>query len=153
MSSEQVRLINDVITRIRAMSERTAQMSSCAAAVIGINTTDLACINMLLNGPLTPGEMARRVGLTTAAMTGVLDRLEQGGFVTRTRDPRDRRRVLVEFRAHEAGPGLARVFRPVLSGWRTQLADYDARDLRLIVDFLDRIENVLATEIDRMQGP
>lgn len=83
-------------------------------------------------------------------MTAVIDRLEQAGFVTRSRDPQDRRKVLVEFRTAEAGPGIAPVFQPLLTRWWDVMADYDERDLRLIADFLGRIEDALATEIDNL---
>lgn len=152
MSSERAKLVRDISQRIMRTTERAAQMSNAAAAVIGVNTTDMACIQMLQSGPLTAGEMARRTGLTTAAMTTVIDRLEQAGFVTRRRDPQDRRRVIVAFRAKEAGPGIAPVFQPLLSNWRAVMADYDERDLGLIAEFLGRIENALTTEIDNLRN-
>src|SRR6185312_5639482 len=102
-------------------------------------------------GPLTAGEMARRAGLTTASMTGVIDRLEAAGFVRRTRDPADRRRVVVEFRAEEAGPTVAAVFLPLLRSWRELMDGYGERDLRLIADFLGRVEGAIDTEIHRLR--
>ena len=56
---------------------------------------------MQLHGPATPGWLAERTGLSTGAVTGVVDRLERAGYATRARDPRDRRRVIV-------GPDLER---------------------------------------------
>ena len=47
-------------------------------------------------GPITAGELAERTGLTTGAITGVIDRLEKAGFVRRVKDPDDRRRVIIE---------------------------------------------------------
>src|SRR5579863_10050526 len=71
-------------------------MSQAAADRIGINSTDLNCLNILsFRGQMTAGELARETGLTTASITGVVDRLEEAGFVRRERDPQDRRRVVV----------------------------------------------------------
>ena len=64
---------------------------------LGINRTDGRCLDIIENhGPLTAGELARRSGLTTAAVTAVLDRLERAGYARRVRDEKDRRQVLVE---------------------------------------------------------
>src|ERR1700737_4249079 len=63
-------------------------LGQMSAERIGINVTDLNCLNIVaLTGPMTAGGLARATGLTTASITGVLDRLEDGGFVRRERDP------------------------------------------------------------------
>src|SRR6201986_4353155 len=68
-------------------------LGAASAERIGINVTDLNCLNILaLGGHMTAGDLAKRTGLTTASITGVLDRLEEAGFVRRERDPGDRRR-------------------------------------------------------------
>src|SRR6478609_1163279 len=80
-------------------------LGQVSAERIGINATDLNCLNIVaVTGPMTAGELARATGLTTASITGVLDRLEEGGFVRRERDPKDRRRVNVKL---NPGPALA----------------------------------------------
>jgi DNA-binding MarR family transcriptional regulator len=152
MSSARARLITEITDRIRRTTERATQMSNAAAGVIGVNSTDMACIQMLQFGPLTAGELARRTGLTTASMTGVIDRLETAGYVTRTRDPADRRRVIVVLRAEQAGPEIAAVFLPLLRSWRDLMTDYDERDLRVIAEFLSRIEGALDAEIHKLRG-
>ena len=64
---------------------------------VGLNATDLACAGILSeSGRLTAGRLAEVTGLTTGAVTGVVDRLERAGYVRRTSDPEDRRRVIVE---------------------------------------------------------
>ena len=63
----------------------------------GIHGTDFECLDVLdWAGPITAGELARHVGITSGAVTGVIDRLERIGFVRRASDPRDRRRVIVQ---------------------------------------------------------
>src|SRR5713101_3331385 len=78
-------------------------MGQAAADRIGINATDLNCLNILsFSGHMTAGELARATGLTTASITGVIDRLEEAGFVSRERDPHDRRRVVVRLALDKA---------------------------------------------------
>jgi hypothetical protein len=68
-----------------------------AADLAGLNQTDWDCLDVLdWTGPITAGDLARRVGLTSGAITGVLDRIERVGLARRVADPRDRRRVIVE---------------------------------------------------------
>jgi len=68
-----------------------------AAPLIGINQTDLICLNVLVQrGSITAGQLSSVVGLTTGATTTVIDRLERAGYVRRTNDAADRRKVLVE---------------------------------------------------------
>src|SRR3954451_10840049 len=63
---------------------------------VGVNPTDLGSLCLLLlHGPAPAGRLAELTGLTTGAVTGVIDRLENGGFVRRELDPGDRRRVIV----------------------------------------------------------
>jgi DNA-binding MarR family transcriptional regulator len=67
-----------------------------AAAHIGINQTDLICVNALFRqGPMSAGQLASVIGLTSGATTTAIDRLERAGYVHRRNDPNDRRRVLV----------------------------------------------------------
>lgn len=66
------------------------------AQQLGLGSSDSQFMTLLqVHGPLTPGGLARLSGLTTGTVTGVLDRLEQAGFVRRERDPVDRRRITV----------------------------------------------------------
>ncbi len=64
----------------------------------GLHVTDAECIDFLLEmGPSTAGALAKATGLTTGAMTNVIDRLEKAGFVKRSADPNDRRKVIVSY--------------------------------------------------------
>lgn len=71
-------------------------VGQAAAAHIGINQTDLICLNALFReGPMSAGQLASVIGRTTGATTTAIDRLERAGYVHRRGDPDDRRRVLV----------------------------------------------------------
>ncbi|MEV4473610.1 MarR family transcriptional regulator [Nonomuraea sp. NPDC049504] len=68
-----------------------------SARACGLGATDLYALNILeLAGPLTPGELGARAGLTTGPTTRLIDRLEQAGYVRRVPAPDDRRKVIVE---------------------------------------------------------
>src|SRR5262245_54483749 len=96
----------------RAMRDASSQgvlYSQAVAEHLGVNSTDLECLDfVVLRGALTAGELATLTGLTTGAITGVIDRLERAGFARRERDPKDRRKVLVR-----ALPVVARRIAPL----------------------------------------
>lgn len=107
---------------------------------------------MALTGHMTAGDLARQTGLSTASITGVLDRLEEGGFVRRARDPHDRRRVIVEL---AGGPGLRVVgatFGPVAKAWRAAAASYSDDELRLLLEFQGKLEEILRDQLARLRG-
>jgi DNA-binding MarR family transcriptional regulator len=127
-------------------------MGQAAADRIGINNTDLNCLNILsFSGHMTAGELAKATGLTTASITGVIDRLEEAGFVRRERDPHDRRRVVVRLSLDKAVSEVASVFAPMLRDWREMAARYSDDELRLIVDFYGRVEQVFRKHLIRLR--
>jgi DNA-binding MarR family transcriptional regulator len=127
-------------------------VGQAAADRIGINATDLNCLNILsFSGHMTAGELARATGLTTASITGVIDRLEEAGYVSRERDPHDRRRVVVTLVLDQAMRNVASVFLPVMRDWREMSARYSDDELRLIVDFYARMEQVFRAHLARLR--
>jgi len=129
-------------------------MGQAAADRIGINATDLNCLNILtFRGEMTAGELARETGLTTASITGVTDRLEEAGFVRRERDPADRRRVVIRLVLEKGLAEVAPVFLPMVRDWQQMADRYTDDELRLIVDFYGRMEKVLRTHLARLRGP
>src|SRR5438034_2670026 len=80
----------------RRQSTATVLFHAAVAERLGLSATDHKYADLIARqGPMTAGELADRAGLTTGAITGVLDRLERAGWVRRERDPHDRRRVMV----------------------------------------------------------
>lgn len=112
--------------------------SQAMSARLGINSTDLECLDyILLRGPLTAGALAQAAGLTSGAITGVVDRLERAGFAHRERDEADRRKVLVRAAPdvqHRVGPLSA----PMSRAMDETMAAYDDAELALLLDFLKR---------------
>jgi DNA-binding MarR family transcriptional regulator len=86
----------EIAASLQTFAARHLVHSLLAAEALGLAPTDLVGMCLLqLHGPATPGWLAEMTGLSTGAVTGMVDRLERGGYVTRAQDPHDRRRVIV----------------------------------------------------------
>ncbi len=148
------RLENEFLLAVRRAGSVMQLLGAASAERIGINITDLNCLNILaLGGHLTAGDLARRTGLTTASITGVLDRLEEAGFVRRERDPHDRRRVIVRLDATRGLRDVAPVFTPVVAAWRRVAAQYTEDELRLILGFQEQLEQIMRDRLIELRGP
>jgi DNA-binding MarR family transcriptional regulator len=149
---ERARLAAAFGAALRQSGALMQLMGQAAADRIGINATDLNCLNILsFRGQMTAGELARATGLTTASITGVVDRLEEAGYVRRERDRRDRRRVVIQLVLETAMRDVASVFRPMMRDWQQMAAQYTDDELRLIVGFYGRLEVVLRSHLTRLR--
>jgi DNA-binding MarR family transcriptional regulator len=110
----------------------------------------LDCLDLIdRHGPLSPSALARRAGLHPATVTGILDRLEGGGWVARERDPSDRRAVLV--RAERSRyPDLMRLYAGMNRRMNQIYTRYDENELELIADFLHRAANAGRSATDEL---
>ncbi|HZD04177.1 MAG TPA: MarR family transcriptional regulator [Longimicrobiales bacterium] len=121
------------------------------AEKLGLNPTDSRAMGYLgETGPIPAGRLAELMGLTTGAVTGVLDRLEAAGVVRRRKDPGDRRRVLVApvvgRRDGEAG---RRLFAPLARPLAELARTYGEDELDVILDFVTRTSKLLGDESRR----
>ena len=150
--AERRQLAEDFVLAMRRTGSVMQLVNQAAADRIGINTTDLNCLNIVaLTGAMTAGELAKATGLTTASITGVLDRLEEGGFVRRERDASDRRRVIVQLNLGRGLRDVAPVFAPMLVAWRAGTARYTDDELRLILGFQLEVEQILRDQLARLR--
>ncbi|MFG2826253.1 MarR family winged helix-turn-helix transcriptional regulator [Streptomyces sp. NPDC048434] len=122
-----------------------------AAAVLGLNRTDLRCLDLILaEGSMAAGELTAAAKLSPAATTTAIDRLERAGFVTRSRDAANRRRVLVT--ATEAARAAEReVYGPVGEAGRRALRQYDERQLAAVLDFLEAARRIQEEQTARLK--
>jgi DNA-binding MarR family transcriptional regulator len=149
---ERAALALQFVAAIRKTGSLMQLMSQAAAERIGINATDLNCLNILsFSGQLTAGDLAKATGLTTASITGVIDRLEEAGFVRRERDAADRRRVVVHLETGHALATIAPVFGPMLGAWRRLTDQYTDDELRLIVAFYGQVEGVIRDHLAHLR--
>jgi DNA-binding MarR family transcriptional regulator len=140
-------------TELRRTGALIQLMGQAAADTIGINPTDLNCLNILsLSGQMTAGQLARATGLTTASITGVVDRLEEAGYVRRVRDTIDRRRVHVQIVPERVVADVARVFLPMIGGMREISSGYGDGELRLIVEVYERVGQLIREQIAQLRG-
>jgi DNA-binding MarR family transcriptional regulator len=129
-------LVEKLITEFRVSGNQDDAFDNLAAQRLGVNETDLHCLNIIQNsGGVTAGELATEAGLTTGAVTGVIDRLERAGFVRRDRDTTDRRKVLVT-PVPEAMAALGEHYRHHGEQLDAVLSTRDEAQLRVIADFL-----------------
>lgn len=122
---------------LREVSGAGVLFSQAAAERLGLNSTDLECLGLIASGPATAGELAKATGLTTGAITGVIDRLERDGYARREHDKTDRRKVYVRARP-EALQKAAPIFEPMRRASADVLSRYSDAELALILDFLTR---------------
>jgi DNA-binding MarR family transcriptional regulator len=117
---------------------------------VGVNSTDLECLDLILmSGPSTAGEIARHTGLTSGAVTGLIDRLERLGLVERTADAADRRKVLVRVREDKIGP-IAQLYAPLEKAMQSLLAGYSREELKVLIDFAERSGDLLQARVSEL---
>jgi DNA-binding MarR family transcriptional regulator len=97
LARQKRQIFDELIYEIRRSQNATDRYDQAVADAVGLNRTDLRCLDVIeREGPVSAGRLADASGLTTGAITTVLDRLERAGYARRVADPNDRRRVLVE---------------------------------------------------------
>lgn len=135
-------LVATLDAAMREVSGLGVLYSQAVAGRLGINSTDLECLGHVASeGPLAAGALAEATGLTTGAITGVIDRLERAGFVQREADPSDRRKVMVRA-LPAAREEVEPLFGPMQRAAATALSSYRVEELTLLVDFLARLREV-----------
>ena len=111
---------------------------------------------LLRSGPLTAGDLAQRTGLTTGAITGVIDRLEKAGFVRRGKDPGDRRRVIIKPFAGKIEKVIAPLFGSVAQMVSDLCARYSYQEITVVRDLIARFNQGAFEEIRKLregEGP
>jgi DNA-binding MarR family transcriptional regulator len=113
------------------------KMDDAFGRMVGINTTDQRCLDLVdVHGGMTAGELAEAASLSPGAVTTVLDRLERMGFVTRTRDETDRRRVIVEM-TDEARKLAGAVYGPIAAYAAEYIETLSDEEIAVINRFLE----------------
>lgn len=136
---------------IRKMSAQSVLFSNAVSSRLGINSSDLECLDILhLSGAASAGQLAATTGLTTGAITGVIDRLEKAGYVRRQRDPNDRRRVIIEARPN-AEREIAPMFKSLAQAMTGLWSTFSDQDLTLILDFVSRSYPVMVEETAKLR--
>jgi DNA-binding MarR family transcriptional regulator len=141
-----------VLREVRRMTAQSVLISQAVSDRFGLSSSDLECLDLaLLSGGATAGEFAKATGLTTGAITGVIDRLERAGYVRRERDPDDRRKVVVRAR-----PAMTRRIAPLYDSLQREMtalwSQYTDAELALVLDFLTKSCDLAVEEIAKLQA-
>jgi DNA-binding MarR family transcriptional regulator len=148
------RLTTTVKESLRELSNQLSTLNHQVGARLALRDADLDCLDLIArHGPLSPTALARHAGLHPATVTGILDRLQRGGWITRERDPdaADRRAVAVRALRDRN----AEVFR-LYAGMNTSMdricAGYTEAELELVADFLRRTTHAGREAADELAG-
>ncbi|MEV0282721.1 MarR family transcriptional regulator [Kribbella sp. NPDC050820] len=145
-------LIGEITEAVVRFQNATDRVDAAAASALGVNRTDLLCIGLLLrSGGLTAGQLAVEAGLSPAATTAAIERLEGFGYAVRTKDDADRRRVLVTATPLVAGR-VEKLYGPVRPSGTAVLSRYTRAELETIHRFLVQGEELQDREAKRIRG-
>jgi DNA-binding MarR family transcriptional regulator len=137
---------------LRATSAQSVLFSQAVADRVGISATDLETLDILVrSGPLTAGRLAELTGLTTGAITGLVDRLERRGYAHREPHPTDRRSVIVQPLIENAERDLAPSYAGMSQAMRALMSGYSDEELSVITEFLTRAASITADQVARLR--
>ena len=147
------RLNRAIKESLRDLGAQLSLLNHSVGTRLDLKATDLECLDLITrDGPVSPSTLARRAGLHPATLTGILDRLERGGWIERGRDPSDRRGVVVQA-ARGRGAEVLRLYL-VESGMNTAMdqicAGYEDKDLQLLTGFLRQTADAARTAAEKL---
>ena len=129
-------IIEAITKKFREMSTETIMFHQAVADVLGLYITDHKCLDLLYRfGAMPAGKLTELTGLTTGAVTGIIDRLEEADYVRRTDDPKDRRRTIVEpIRNKKLERKIEVIFSPLHERMYKLLSSYSDSELAFLHD-------------------
>ncbi|MGC5033628.1 MarR family winged helix-turn-helix transcriptional regulator [Micromonospora sp. DT229] len=154
MSDELARksAIADLMRAGREMSRLSMVFRNAIAEQLGLTVSDLECLDHLADvGSATAGQIAERTNLTTGAVTSMLRRLQQAGYVTAERDPADRRRVIVTLRP-ERVTDLERPYERFAEQTGRLIAGYSVEEVMLLARHYGRMQAMYLAELERLRS-
>ena len=138
----------------RELTTHSLFLHTLIASKVGLNPTDLRCLDLIAQSGdslLTAGDLRNATGLTTGAVTAILDRLEAAGAVERVRDERDRRKVFV--RLHPRSTlNVSQFYEGLATEMAKLAASYTDGELKLIEGFLESNLQILKDQIAKISG-
>lgn len=150
---ERAELLRANLQLGRELSARTMMFHAAIAEQVGLSATEHKALDLLSRaGALTAGQLAELTGLTTGAITGLIDRLEKVGFVKREKDPSDRRKVVIYPLMEKIEQEIVPLFASMSQQMETLLSRYSDQELALIHDFVTRSVAVLQEETILLQS-
>jgi len=143
-------LIARILVAMRAADSNMDRIEDAAANRLRIHRTDFRCLDILSRGSsMTAGQLARAAGLSTGAVTALLDRLERSGYIRRTADPEDRRKVVIE-PTRLAGERVWPVFKEFVEHSTALLQRFGKNELETIAHFAEQHDALIARQAERV---
>jgi len=125
-------------TGLRRLTHQLHRLNDAVGSHVALLPGDLEALDMIgRDGPMAPRDISAATGIHPATLTGMLDRLERGGWLRRRPDPADRRKLIVEA-ASERGGELARRYAPMAKALGQLCSGYSDQELAIVVDFLEQ---------------
>jgi DNA-binding MarR family transcriptional regulator len=146
-------LVAQLGDEVRATQSAVDALDDAVATYLQVNRTDLRCLEILLleSDSATPGQLATRLGLTTGSVTAMLDRLARLGYVTRTPDAADRRKVVVRA-TPTVGEKVFAIYGPIAEAGARELHRYTIEQLELLIDFHQRGRALQEAHLTRIRA-
>jgi DNA-binding MarR family transcriptional regulator len=151
MTSRRQALIGELGQAMQAYQRSTQAFDDEVGRVLAVNPVDLRCLDWLTEGPMSASRLAEATGLSAAATTSMIDRLERSGFVRRRKHETDRRQILVEM----TDAGRARtweLYGPLVAAGAPLLAGFSVAELEAMRDHLDAIRRITDAERQRLRS-
>jgi DNA-binding MarR family transcriptional regulator len=145
-------LLNKLWDLGRVMSTQTVFLHQALAQSVGLNATDTKCMDLILRSPegtLTAGRLSAMTGLTTGAVTHILDRLEKRKFIARVRDQEDRRKVFIRVRPESLEPLMPK-YEAIGRAYAKLAEEYGDEELHVIVEYMERTIEISDRELARV---
>jgi DNA-binding MarR family transcriptional regulator len=133
-------IIQAINQKFREISTETIMFHQAIADVLGLHITDHKGLDLIYRyGPMPAGRLSELTGLTTGAVTGIIDRLEKAGYVRRVNDPKDRRRTIIELtRNKKLERKLEDIFTPLSMRMHKVLSSYSDNELAFLFNVLTK---------------
>ncbi|MBO2450256.1 MarR family transcriptional regulator [Actinomadura barringtoniae] len=139
-------------TGLRELGLQLALLNRKVSTRVALKDVDLDCLDIVAtHGPLGPSALAKRAGLHPATMTGILDRLEKGGWIARERDPQDRRAVQIKA-LNDRNRELYGHFAGMNASVEQICVTYDDEQLKVIAGFLEKVAEAGQTATQELAG-
>ena len=145
--------IHAIVEKFREMSTHTIMFHQSVADVLGLHITDHKSLDILYRfGAMPAGRLGGLTGLTTGAVTGIIDRLEEAGYVRRINDPKDRRRTIIDPTGNKKlEKKIEGIFSPLHERMHKLLSSYSDNELVFLLEALTEFLKQIREESERLQ--
>jgi DNA-binding MarR family transcriptional regulator len=146
--------IQNIVDKFREMSIDAVMFHQALADELGLYITDHKCMDIIHRfGAMPAGRLGEMTGLTTGAITGMIDRLEKAGYVRRTNDPKDRRKTIVEpIRNKKLERKIEMIFTPLHERMHRFLSSYSDSELSFLLDAMTKLIEQTREETKKLQS-